>query len=88
MGLSDLNLRVLIPYFPVLGWGALRTLEISALAIALSFPLGLAGLMRLSDNRLARSIATVYVETVRNIPRLVVLYILAGRPIFRAPHDT
>ena len=66
MGLSDLNLRVLIPYFPVLGWGALRTLEISTLAIALSFPLGLAGgLMRLSDNRLARCIATVYVETVR-----------------------
>jgi polar amino acid transport system permease protein len=32
--------------------------------------------MRLSDNRFARSIATVYVETVRNIPLLVVLYIL------------
>jgi polar amino acid transport system permease protein len=77
VGLSDLNLRVLIPYFPVLGWGALRTLEISALAIALSFPLGLAGgLMRLSDNRLARSISTVHVETVRNIPLLFVLYIL------------
>jgi His/Glu/Gln/Arg/opine family amino acid ABC transporter permease subunit len=79
VGLSDLNLRVLIPYFPVLGWGALRTLEISALAIALSFPLGLVGaLMRLSDNRFARSIATVYVETVRNIPLLVVLYILSS----------
>ena len=77
MGIHDLNLRVLIPYLPVLGWGALRTLEISALAIALSFPLGLVGgLMRLSDNRLARSIATVYVETIRNIPLLVVLYIL------------
>src|ERR1700730_7037660 len=34
VGLSDLNLRVLIPYFPVLGWGALRTLKISALAIS------------------------------------------------------
>lgn len=76
MGISDLNLRVLIPYLPVLGWGAVRTLEISALAIALSFPLGLVGgLLRLSDNRLARSIATVYVETIRNIPLLVVLYI-------------
>ena len=77
MGFSDLNLRVLIPYLPVLGWGAIRTLEVSALAIALSFPLGLVGaLMRLSDNRLARSVATVYVETIRNIPVLVVLYIL------------
>jgi len=32
--------------------------------------------MRIADNRLARAIATGYVETVRNIPLLVVLYIL------------
>jgi len=43
----------------------------------MSFPLGLIGaLMRIADNRLARAIATGYVETVRNIPLLVVLYIL------------
>jgi His/Glu/Gln/Arg/opine family amino acid ABC transporter permease subunit len=77
MGLSDLNLRVLIPYLPVLGWGALRTVEVSALAILLSFPLGLVGaLMRISNNRVARAAATIYVETIRNIPLLVVLYIL------------
>ena len=77
MGIYDLNLRVLVPYLPVLGWGAVRTLEISVLAILLSFPLGLVGaLMRIADNRLARAIATAYVETVRNIPLLVVLYIL------------
>jgi polar amino acid transport system permease protein len=77
VGVYDLNLRVLIPYLPVLGWGALRTVEISALAIALSFPLGLVGaLMRIGDNRLLRAVATFYVETIRNIPLLVVLYIL------------
>ncbi len=77
MGIYDLNLRVLVPYLPVLGWGAVRTLEISVLAILLSFPLGLVGaLMRVADNRLARAIATAYVETVRNIPLLVILYIL------------
>ena len=77
MGIYDLNLRVLVPYLPVLNWGAVRTLEISVLAILLSFPLGLVGaLMRVADNRLARAIATAYVETVRNIPLLVVLYIL------------
>jgi len=66
-----------VPYLPVLSWGAVRTLEISVLAILLSFPLGLVGaLMRVADNRLARAIATAYVETVRNIPLLVVLYIL------------
>ena len=46
MGIYDLNLRVLVPYLPVLGWGAARTLEISALAIVLSFPLGLVSLPR------------------------------------------
>jgi ABC-type amino acid transport system permease subunit len=72
VGISDLNLRVLIPYLPMLGWGALRTLEISVLALLLSFPLGLVGaLMRVADNRVARAVATVYVETVRNIPLLV-----------------
>jgi His/Glu/Gln/Arg/opine family amino acid ABC transporter permease subunit len=45
--------------------------------LALSFPLGLIGaLMRVSDNRFASTVATVYVEIVRNIPLLVVLYIL------------
>jgi hypothetical protein len=32
VGISGLNLRVLVPYLPALGWGALRTMEISALA--------------------------------------------------------
>src|SRR5262249_25409907 len=42
--------------------------------LALSFPLGLIGaLMRVSDNRFASTVATVYVEIVRNIPLLVVL---------------
>ena len=76
-GLYDFNLRVLLPYLPALGWGALYTLEISALAILISFPLGLVGaLMRISDNRPMRAIATAYVEAVRNIPLLVVLYVV------------
>src|ERR1700730_19200142 len=32
--------------------------------------------MRVADNRLARAVATGYVETVRNIPLRVVLYML------------
>ena len=74
MGLSGLNLWVLVPYLPALGWGALRTVEISALTSPSSFPLGLIGaLMRVSDNRFASTVATVYVEIIRNIPLLVVL---------------
>jgi polar amino acid transport system permease protein len=75
--LYDFNLRVLVPYLPVLGWGAVRTLEISALAILMSFPFGLAGaLMRISGHRVLRGIAAGFVEAVRNIPLLVVLYVL------------
>ena len=71
------NLRVLLPYFSDLGWGAVVTLELSVLAILISFPLGLIGaLMRLSGNKVSRGLATTYVEAVRNIPILVLLYIL------------
>jgi polar amino acid transport system permease protein len=73
----DFNLRVLLPYLPVFGKGALLTLEISALAILISFPCGLLGaLMRLSRSRLLRAVGTFYVELVRNVPLLVVLYVL------------
>jgi ABC-type amino acid transport system permease subunit len=42
--------------------------------LALSFPLGLIGaLMRVSDNRFASTVATVYVEIVCNTPLPVVL---------------
>lgn len=77
MGGYSINLRVLAPYLSELGWGAVLTVELSVLAILISFPLGLVGaLMRLSRNRVSRGIATTYVETVRNIPLLVVLYVL------------
>jgi hypothetical protein len=33
VALCDFNLRVLLPYLPVLGWGAVRTVGISALAM-------------------------------------------------------
>lgn len=73
----DFNVRVLLPYLPVLGRGALLTLEISALAILISFPCGLVGaLMRISGSPLLRALGTGYVEVVRNIPLLVVLYVL------------
>jgi hypothetical protein len=51
---------------PVLGSGAVRTLEISGPAILLSFPLGLVGAVARYRYR--------NVETVRNIPLRVVLH--------------
>lgn len=83
----DFNLRVLLPYLPVFGKGALLTLEISALAILISFPCGLIGaLMRISGSRLLRAIGTFYVEVVRNVPLLVVLYVLFyALPVYGFP---
>ena len=85
----DFNLRVLLPYLPNFASGALLTLEISALAILASFPLGLLGsLMRISRHRLLRGLGTFFVETVRNIPLLVVLYVLFYTlPAYGVPLD-
>jgi polar amino acid transport system permease protein len=83
------NLRVLVPYLPSLGWGAVLTLEISALALLLSLPAGLGGaLLRISGSRVLRAAGTAYVELVRNVPLLVVLYILFyALPSYGVPID-
>src|SRR5215510_1328903 len=59
-------------YGRVLAIGVLNTLAVSAIGIVLATILGfLIGIMRLSQNWLIARIATVYVETLRNIPLLV-----------------
>ena len=73
----DFNLRVLLPYLPKFAAGVLLTLEISAVALLISIPLGFFGaLMRVSGRRALRTAASIYVEAVRNVPLLVVLYVL------------
>lgn len=58
-------------FFKVLGEGLMVTLQISLCTIVISFLAGSAlAIMRNSKNRVARYIATIYVETVRNIPLL------------------
>ncbi|HEV2336723.1 MAG TPA: amino acid ABC transporter permease [Stellaceae bacterium] len=85
----DFNFWVLVPYLPNFLSGARLTLELSGLAILASFPLGLVGaLMRISRRPLARGLATGFVEAVRNIPLLVVLYILFyALPAWGVPLD-
>lgn len=71
-----------IPYDPsrsfgyALWVGFLNTIKVSIVGIFLATILGLiAALARLSTNWLVRSIASVYVNTIRNIPLLVQLFI-------------
>lgn len=63
--------------------GLLVTLQIAALAIVLTLPLGLAvALLRLSDSVVGRLLAKTYVEIIRNTPLLLqvlIFYFIIGR---------
>ncbi len=64
-------------YLPLLGRGALVTLELSILAMILAVSLGLfLALIRLYGPRLARFAAGAYVESVRGTPLLIQLFLI------------
>jgi len=66
------------PYLDIIKFipdGILVTFKVTALSICFALLLGLiAGLGRISKNRLLNSVASVYVEVVRGIPLLVQLF--------------
>lgn len=54
--------------------GALKTLEISALALLIGIPIGIiVGMGRVSRNRVIRLLSSIYVEVMRGVPLLVLL---------------
>jgi general L-amino acid transport system permease protein len=66
--------------------GARNTLFIAVIGIALSTVLGvLVGIARLSSNWLVRRAASAYVETIRNIPVLVVIIFFSAAVILTLP---
>ena len=55
--------------------GALKTLEISAIALLIAIPIGIIfGLGRISRNKFIRLISSIYVEVMRGVPLLVLLF--------------
>ena len=55
--------------------GALKTLEISAIALLIAIPIGIIfGLGRISRNKFFRLISSIYVEVMRGVPLLVLLF--------------
>ncbi len=71
------NFAPVIHYFPKLLAGALLTLTISSVAIALGFALGVTcAALRNSGPRPVRTLISIYVEAVRNTPFLVQLFIV------------
>ncbi len=54
--------------------GALKTLEISALALLIGIPIGIiVGMGRVSRNKVIRLLSSIYVEVMRGVPLLVLL---------------
>ena len=71
------NLSATKSYMEQLPWAVLTTLELSALAILLSVFVGIAGaLFRTSRWRALRFLGGAYVEVLRNIPLLIVIYLV------------
>jgi general L-amino acid transport system permease protein len=59
--------------------GFLNTLLVSSIGIVLATLLGfIIGIMRLSRNWLVKSIATLYIETIRNVPLLLQMFVWYG----------
>lgn len=69
--------RTIVAYFPTFIQGMGNTLLISFQSLILAFFLGmLAGVMRVSKSSIIRSVASIYIEIIRNTPLLVQLIIL------------
>jgi len=71
------TLRAIASYVELLPLAIATTLELSLLGILLGLVLGIAGaLCRTSPYRALRAAGTAYVEVLRNVPLLIVIYLV------------
>ena len=85
----DLDWTIIVRNWPVLLSGFINTLKLAVLAIAASFVLGVvAGALRLSRSPYLHYPAVLYIEIIRGVPLIMVIFwfyflapILAGRPL-------
>jgi len=85
----DLDWTIIVRNWPVLLSGFVNTLKLAVLAIGASFVLGvLAGALRLSRSPYLHYPAVLYIEIIRGVPLIMVIFwfyflapILAGRPL-------
>ena len=72
----DWGVLIREPYFEWLVSGFLWTISVSLAAWVLAFSLGsVVGIARTTDNKILRGIGTCYVETFRNVPLLVQMFL-------------
>jgi general L-amino acid transport system permease protein len=77
--IPDSDFRQTQPVRDAVAQGLINTIRVSVAGIVLATILGtLVGIARLSTNWLLRSMATVYVETLRNIPLLLLVIFSYG----------
>ncbi|HTN34354.1 MAG TPA: ABC transporter permease subunit, partial [Marinobacter sp.] len=77
-------------YGPALVDGAVITVELAFLSLALALTLGLIGASsKLSSNRLAKGMATAYTTLIRGVPDLVMmlLFYYGGQVVVNAASD-
>jgi len=87
--MTDLDWTIIVRNWPVLLSGFSNTLKLALLAIGVSFLLGVvAGALRLSRSPFLHYPAVVYIEFIRGVPLIMVIFwfyfvspILAGRPL-------
>ncbi len=82
VGVGQFDFDLFVRIIPDLTFGALVTLELTSLSILFGLIIGsLAGLARVSKNRIFFGISTLYVEIIRGTPLLVqILIIYFGLP--------
>ncbi|ARJ39444.1 amino acid ABC transporter permease [Sporosarcina sp. P21c] len=74
MGGYEYDFSVISQNMDIFIAGALKTLEISAIALLLAIPLGIMiGMGRISRNSFIRILSSAYVEVMRGVPLLVLL---------------
>ena len=73
----NFNLTTILPYLDSLKIAVWNTLEISIIATTFSIILGIAiALLRLGKKNYLKLFGTVYVEIIRNMPMVVLLYLI------------
>jgi len=73
----ELNLDLITESLPLLLKGAAVTVEITALSVGLGLIIGvIVGIARLSNNRIIRTLAGIYVDFIRGTPLLVQIFLV------------
>jgi polar amino acid transport system permease protein len=71
------NFHLIWKNFDRLGWGLVLSLELAVLSIAIGVVIGLAlALLHVSGRRFIRAIIGFYVEFIRNVPLILLVYLV------------